>query len=820
MLKNYFKVGYRNLVKNPAYSFINIFGLAVGFFCCLLILVYLFHEFSYDSYHRQIDQLYQLGTRVRTGEKQETQASTPAPMGPAMKREFPEIQETARLFMFSLFGESKNLFQYTQPDGQIQSLYETHGFLADPSFFRLFNYDFVEGDPATALNEPNSLVLSKDIAKKIFGDQPALNKIIHISSYLNRDQNCVVRGVFRPGNQPSHIDGRFFISIYGGDMEQSMKGNENNMVNNNFYFTYLLLQPGTDPNKLASKFPAFIEKYAGKDLRAAGFSKSEFLIPVRSIHLQKELSADITPTANTSYLYMLGSVAAFILLIACINFMNLSTARSSRRSAEIGVRKVLGAQRISLVLQFLGESLLLTLAALVLAAGLFWIALPDFERMSGRNLSLPTSSYALLFGLFFIAGTITGLLGGFYPAFYLSSFQPVKILKGKFIHSLSALSIRKGLVVFQFVISFVLIIASVIIYRQMQFLRSADLGFAKDRQIIIPILSDEAIHQYGSLKNEISKNPRVLSVAGCYYYPGIFFNSLNNRMRRETQGPQEDLEVKMNWVDAHYLKTLEIEPVAGRLFSPEFPSDTLNHVILNEEAVKKLGFASPQQAIGQRVFRELRGESTLNEVIGVVKDFHFQDLHVPIAPFAFYLNNSGFFSYLIVHADKGEMGPVLKSIQSSWRRIDPAEPFSYSFLDDDFQKNYEPDNQLASIVNRFTMIAILISCLGLFGLANFSVEQRAREIGIRKILGASIPGIIGLLSKDFLRLVAMAILVASPLGYWIMNQWLQGFAYRIAASWFLFAFAAIMTLTIAFTTILFQAIKAATTNPVVTLKTE
>ena len=816
MIKNYLKVAWRNLMKNKVFSFINIVGLSVGLTCCMLIAVYLYNELSFDRYHKNINQLYQLATIFVKDGKEDKTPNTPAPMAVAMKQEFPEISETARIM--ALFAEDKTLLQYkeTLP----KSFYETKGFMADASFFKLFTYNFIEGDAASALKDPNTIVLSEEIAKKFFGDQPALNKLIHINSNTNGEFDFKVTGVYRPFDKPSQIDARFFISFQGGNMEQFVK-QQTDMVSNNMFNTFFLLKPGADAKRLESKFPAFVDKYLGTGLKAAGFYKKQFLIPVKDIHVYSGMSNDISAvgTVSSTYLYILASIALFTLLIACINFMNLSTARSSKRSAEVGIRKVLGAEKKSLVKQFLGESLLMSMIAFAIALGVTKLLLPAFSSVSGRNLSLNFSEHWLIILGFFALSIVAGLLAGSYPAFYLSSFKPVKVLKGRFTNSLSAIALRKGLVVFQFIISVVLIIASVVISNQMRYLRSTDLGFAKDQQIVIPLRSTTAKNVYASLKNEIKSNRQVQNVGATLYYPGMI-NPSDMGLYKEGKTVNDAKDVHTNWVDESLLQTLDIKPLAGRLFSKEFPSDTSSRMILNEEAIKQLGFGSPQSAIGGKVSFDWRGETYSWTIIGVVKDFHFQDLHVPIAPYAFQLNNHPSFNYLIVHAKAADISSLLKSMQASWHKLNSSEPFEYSFIDDDFQKNYEAENRLASIVGYFTLIAILISCLGLFGLATFSAEQRTKEIGVRKVLGASVSGIVTLLSKDFLKLVAISIVIASPVAWWVMNKWLQDFSYRTNISWTVFVVTTVIALLIALITISFQAIRAAVANPVKSLRSE
>ena len=816
MFRNYLKVAWRNLMKSKIFSFINVIGLSVGLTCCMLIAIYLYNEVSYDKYHKNINSLYQLATVFIKDGKEERTPNTPAPMAGAMKQEFPEIQETARLM--SLFAEDKTLLQYKQGSEAPKSFYETKGYMADASFFKLFTYNFIEGNPATALSEPNTIVLSEEIAKKFFGNEPALNKIIHINSNTNGEYDYKVIGVFRPIDKPSQIDARFFISFGGGDMENFIK-RQTDMISNNMFFTFFLLKPGADYKKLEAKFPAFVDKYMGTGLKSAGFFKKQFLIPVKDIHLYADVPADISPVGSVTYLYILASIALFTLIIARINFMNLSTARSSKRSAEVGIRKVLGAEKSSLVKQFLGESLLMSLVAFFIAFGITEMLLPKFSQVSGRNLSLNIVNDWFILAGFLALAIITGLLAGSYPAFYLSSFQPVKVLKGRFTNSLSAVALRKGLVVFQFIISVVLIIASVVIMNQMRYLRSADLGFAKDQQIIIPLRSTTAKSSYAALKNDLLSNQQVQNAGACLYYPGTIQPS-DMLVRKEEKTMADAKDVFTNWVDESFLQTLAIKPVAGRLFSKDFPSDTANRMIVNEETIKQLGFKSAQEAIGKRLAMDWRGETYSWTIIGVVKDFHFKDLHVAIEPYAFQLLSVPQYNYLIVHAKAKDIASLLKYVQQSWHKVNPNEPFEYSFLDEDFQKNYEAENRLSAIVGYFTIIAILISCLGLFGLATFSAEQRIKEIGVRKVLGASVTGIVTLLSKDFLKLVGISIIIASPIAWLAMNKWLQDFAYRTNISWTVFVITTVAALLIALITISFQAIRAAITNPVKSLRTE
>jgi putative ABC transport system permease protein len=817
MFRNYLLVAWRSLQKNKVFSFINIFGLSLGLTCCILISLYLLHETSYDSQHVNSSRLYQVGTTFIAQGKKSREPWSPAPLANDLQHVFPQIAATARIM--DLYAEDKTLLQYHTPGGEARSYFEEKGFLADSGFFKLFTYNFIEGDPASAMNNPYSIVLSEEIARKMFASQPALNKIIHIGSSTNGDHDYRVTGVFRPSTTPSHIDGRFFLSLNSGTWGDYIR-TTTNLANNNVLYTYLLLKPGADPDNLQSQFPAFVEKFEGKDLKAEGFYKQQFLIPVRDIHLHADTQhKDVTPSGSMSYLYILASIAVFILLIACINFMNLSTARFTKRSAEVGIRKTLGAVRSALIAQFLGEALLMTFIAFAVAFATTSALLPLFQSVAGMTLQLSNPQIILIAAASFGLAILTGLIAGSYPAFYLSSFDPVKVLKGKMSNSLAVGFLRKGLVVFQFGISVILIIASIVIFRQMKYMRQADLGFDRDRQIILPLRSAASKEMYTSFKDALEKDPRIISVGASAFYPGIH-NTTDELYYTPGKSVGDAIDVKINYVDFDFLKTLQIHLLTGHLFSQQYAADSIDGVVLNETAVTQLGYTA-ENAIGKKFYNSLDRAAQPIKVIGVVRDFNFEDLHVPIGPYGFQVNSSfKKFNYAIVHTGAGDIGPTLAAMQNAWHKLDPDEPFEYNFLDAEFNKNYTTDSRLSSIVGYFTLIAICISCLGLFGLATFSAEQRTKEIGIRRVLGASATGIVTLLSADFLKLVGISLVAASPLAYYLMHRWLQNFAYKTTISWTVFAFTAVLALLIAVATISLQAIRAATANPAKTLRTE
>jgi putative ABC transport system permease protein len=784
----------------------------------MLITIFISNEYSYDVFQKNGDRIYNVEQIMVRPEKQDRFATISAPIAALMQQEFPMIEKSVRFS--KLFLDDKTLLQYSDPSGNTKSFYETKGYVADPSFFNVFTYDFKEGNPENALIEPNSAVISENVAEKFFGPESALNKVIHISSSTNGDHDYKITGVFKDQRLPSHMDARFFLSFKGGNMDGFANGNTT-ILGNNMFYTYFLLKEGTNPANLESQFPYFIEKHMGKELRAIGLHREFFLTALKDIHLRSGIENTVTPAGNVNSLFILGSIAVLMLLIACINFMNLSTSSSSKRAVEVGVRKVLGAQKASLLWQFLGEALLMAIIALFFAFIFTLALLPLFESISGKNLYLSTGQRIVLFIGFIFLTIITGFFAGSYPAFYLSSFKPVRVLKGKFTNSLAAVSIRKGMVVFQFVISVVLIVASIVIADQMKFIRSKDLGFTKDQQIILPLRSSTAKKLYRSLKNELAGQSYMQSVGASMYYPGIF-NASDSFLYKEgqTMDKSKRVLVFINRGDNSLLQTFNIKAVAGRLFSEKFPADTNSRIILNETAVRELGFASVSEAVDKWVAMDWEGVNYRFDIVGVVKDFHFKDLHEPIEPYGILLGKDNDYNYLIAHTRSENIGSSLALLENAWHKINPAEPFDFSLLDQDFQKNYEADTRLASLINYFTLIAIFISCLGLFGLSIFSAEQRIKEIGIRKVLGASTSSIVFMLSKDFLKLVCIAVLIASPLAWFVMNKWLQNFAYRITISWKIFAFTIFLAVFIALVTIIFQAVKAALSNPIKNLRTE
>jgi putative ABC transport system permease protein len=696
-----------------------------------------------------------------------------------------------------------------------KQFFEKNGYYVDSTFFQLFTYDFKYGDVNTALFRPNTLVISESISEKLFGNENPVDKVIKLGLPFG-DFDYTVKGVFRENGNKSHIPAHFFLSMRNGDVGTWVE-NQNNWANNNIFHTYVKLKKGKDARLFGKKLPAFINRRGGADLKAAGFSKTLFIQPMKDIYLYSNLDGEIAPNGNIRYLYILGTIALFILAIACINFMNLSTARSEKRAREVGVRKVMGAGKSSLVWQFLGESVLMSVLALVLALVLAWIFLPLFNSLTEKSLQLFGEPEFIFFMVALTLGT--GLLSGLYPAFYLSSFRPVSVIKGKIINSFSASIIRKGLVVFQFTISVCLIMGAIVITRQLHFVENEPLGFNKNQQIVLPLQSNEAVKNYAALKNELLKNPEVNLVTSCSAYPGI--QNINDMLfYGEGKNNSDNVDVHMASVENDFIEALGFRILYGRGFSREFTADSAS-MVLNEKAVKDLGYR-PESAVGKKIYFDWQNARHTFQIIGVVKDFHFESLHNEIKPFGF--SNSEFFAnkynYLVANVRSADYSKVIAGIQQSWNKLNVGTPFAYSFIDQDFQKNYEKEKRTSGIVICFTSIAILIACLGLFGLAAFSAEQRTKEIGIRKVLGAAGSSIVAMLSKDFLKLIPLALLIAFPLGWWAMNKWLDNFVYRIHISWWMFGLAGGIAIFIAFLTVSYQSIKSALANPLKSLRTE
>jgi putative ABC transport system permease protein len=812
MLKNYFKVAFRGLTRNKAFSIINIFGLSIGLTTCLLILTYIVSESGYDRQNKDADLIFRVISQENTATNTEEKgwAGAPAPLAGGLKADLPEVAVSTRLLKFPMVDKML-LTAKTEKDKK--QFYETNGYYVDSTFFSVFTYDFRYGTAAACFQRPNSVVLSEELAQKLFGKENPVGRPVTVGLPFGNFE-YTVSGVFLDRDRKSHIPAHFFLSMHNNDVGKWVQS-MTNWATTTIFHTYIRLKATPDLAAFQRKLNADIDRYAAADLKAFGVHRHFALQPLTSIYLHSNAGYEIAPVGNATTLYILGSIAAFVLLIACINFMNLSTARSAKRAKEVGVRKVLGAEKRSLITQFLGESILMSGLALLLAVGLTRLLLPVFNSLVQKELRL-FDEPAIWLGIAALT-LVTGIIAGLYPAFYLSAFRPIAVLKGRLLNNFSALAIRKGLIVFQFTISICLVSAAIIVARQLDYLDSRPLGFKKDQQLVLPLQSQQAADNFVALKNELGKIPAVHSVTGGSSYPGI--ENINSLLfYGEGKTVHDVVSITTIEPEEDYLRTLGLTLLRGREFTRNSTADSTN-IILNETALKQLGY-DPETAIGRRIYYDFQGKHGTLQIIGIVRDFNFESLYNPIKPMAFTNLWPDKHRYLIANLSAANYSSLLAEVEAAWKRINSGVPFVYSFLDKDFQANYEKDQRASRIVGYFTFVTILIACLGLFGLSVFSAEQRTREIGIRKVLGASVTNISLLLSKDFLKLVAIAIFIASPLAWYGTNLWLQGFAYRIGVQWWLFLVAGGIALLIAWLTVSFQAIKAAIANPVTALRSE
>jgi putative ABC transport system permease protein len=812
MFKTSLKIAFRNLSRNKVFSFINIFGLAIGLATCLLITLYILDELSYDRQIKDGDRIYRIASAAldpSSGLKEKPWAAGPAPLAQGLLSDLPEVEQSARFL--NMPGLDKMLLK-VQQGKEIKQFYETNGYYVDSTFLRIFTYTFNYGDPLTALDQPNSIVISEDIAGKLFGNQNPVGKSVTISLPFG-DFIYTVKGVMRTQGFKSHIPAHFFLSMRNGDTGNWV-ARQHNWATNNIFHTYVKLKPGADLAAFEKKLQPFIDRRGGADQKAQGTHRALLVQPVRDIYLHSDLQDEIAPNGNITNIYILGSIAAFVLLIACINFMNLSTAHSGKRAREVGVRKVMGAEKGSLVVQFLSESVAISCLALLLSLALASALLPLFNNLTQKSLTLFDQPHIWIW--ISVLTLATGILSGLYPAMYLSSFQPIVVLKGKLLNSLSAAMVRKGLVVFQFTISICLVLGAIVISRQLNFLQHQELGFKKDQQIVLPLQSTEAVNHYDALKNELSKQEGIKLVTSGSTYPGIP-NTEDLLYYGEGKTVRDEVDVHLAGVNNDYFKTLGLTILQGRGFSREFTGDS-NSIVLNETAVKQLGY-DPRTAVGRNIYYDFQGIHGKVKIVGVVRDFNFESLYNSIKPFGFTTSNSKY-QYLIASLTTKDYRRLLTEIGAAWNKVNPNSPFVFSFLDKDFEKNYASDRRTSTLVGYFTGFAILIACLGLFGLSAFMAEQRTKEIGIRKVLGASILDVVTLLSGDFMRLVGIAILIASPLAWIGMHKWLQNFAYKIGVQWWMFAVAGLLAIGIALLTVSFQAIRSALTNPAESLRSE
>ncbi len=808
MFKNNLKIAIRNLRKFKGYAAINIAGLAIGVAACLLILQFVTDEFSFDQHHKNGERLYRVDTEFTISGETRKSSSTPSPLAWALKKDFPEVEEAARIYKVP--DVDKWLLKYEE-----NSFYEKLGAFADSNFFEVLTFDFLKGDASTALDQPYSIVISDKVASKLFGDEEPIGKTIEVNCSWG-ENDYQITGVFDSDKYQSHLNASLYISGMSANIGRRFYRLQE-WGGNNLFFTYIRLQEGADPNLLTAKLPKWMEGYAGERFRELGIHKEHYLTPVSDIYLRAESGNWFGGTGDITFIYILISVAAFILLIACINFMNLATAKATLRAKEVGVRKVTGASKTILIQQFMTEALVYASVAVVIAYVLAEMSLPVFNALVEKQLTIQLLDGQVLAWLMaFIA--LTTLVAGSYPALYLSSFSPVKIFRNNFGNKLSSRQVRKGLVVVQFIISIALIQGILVINEQMNYVRNKNLGFNPEAKIVMPVSTWETYLNFEPLRNELLQNNQIQQVAAASSYPGEI-NLETYFFFKEGQTPDEGFHAFSTNVTPEFMEMMDFELLKGRFFDRERLSDTTSTVVLSETTVKGMGFTM-DNVLGQRVFREWQGQKFEWEVIGVVKDFHSASLHRQIRGQVFEWNPQWLYNYFLTSVETQNIPKLLKSMENTWTTINPEVPFEFQFMEERLQQNYLADQRMSGLIFWGTLLAIFISCLGLFGLAAFAAERREKEIGVRKVLGASTTSIVALLSKDFIKLILVALVVAIPVSWYSMNQWLNDFAYRINIEWWVFALSGILAIGIALLTVSFQSVKAAIANPIQSLRNE
>ena len=810
MFENYFKIAWRSVVKNKTYSIINIIGLAIGLACFLLIALYVADETGYDRFYPNADRIYRINTDFRFGDEDRKMAQTSDMMGPLLKNDYPQVEEYTRIYTDDGPRLIKKGNEYID---------ERNVASVDSIFFNVFSLSVIAGNTRHALDEPNTVVVTAAAVNRYFGNTNVLGKTIEVkkgASLVPFKITAVIRDI--PAN--SHFRFDLFFSM------KDVNYNWGAVTSHNFY-TYLLLKKGTDYKIFEKNFPDYTRKYAIpyarkfmninslEEFEQSGNKLAYSLIPMTDIHLRSDREDEILPSGNIQYVYIFSAVALFILFIACINFMNLTTARSANRAREVGIRKVLGTGRRRLIAQFLFESVLMVFLALLLAVIIDYAVLGVFNDLAAKQLRLSALSAPSFAGALLLLPVIVGLLAGSYPAFFLSGFKPIEVLKGKLRQGSKSGSLRSVLVVFQFTTSILLIIATVVVYRQLHYIQTKNIGYAKDHVLVIS--------NTGSLgSNAAAFKNNVLQLSGVSNGTYSGYLPVSNSFRGDNTYSTEAVLTAgngfnmQNWnVDYDYIATLGMQLIKGRNFSKDFGADSTG-IIINEAAAKLLGSGN---VVGKDVYTpDNEGRVTKYHVIGVVKNFNYESLHSNIGPLGLFLSYSPYTASFRINTT--DIPGLLAQVKKTWEQLAPGMPFSYHFLDESFNNMYKTEARTGTIAILFSSLAIFIACLGLFGLATFIAEQKTKEIGIRKVLGASTAGIVQMLSKDFLKLVLIAFIIAAPAGGYFMNRWLQDFAYRTGVSWWIFVVAGLGALLIALVTVSFQAIKAALRNPVKSLRTE
>lgn len=806
MFQNYLLVAYRNLIRHKGFSFLNIAGLALGLTACLLIGLFVHDELQFDKFVPDGDRVYRLYTEQTNKEVPETYSPVTPMYATTLKQEFPEVEQTMRILMQS----ATNLLEVGE-----EKIYIEDGLIADSTFFGVFPLAFKYGSAPHALDAPTSIVLAEDVAKRFFGNENPVGKEIKVNK-----SNRVVTGVLRNGLAKFHLKISYLIPLSAAEIPPArMK-----RWGWHQFFTYAKLRPGADAQQAQAKLQRYIVEKVKPTMKDEELTDKPFLQPLQAIHLYSStFKYDSAVRGNITYVKALSFIAGFILLIAGFNFVNLATAKSMQRAKEVGIRKTIGASRQQLMLQFLSETVLLTFLSVVLAAGLTALLLPSLNAFTGKTMAFDLLGNPALLGLLAALTVVVGLVAGFYPALVLSSFQPVKVLKSAVVTDGlfgRVQWLRHGLIVVQFALSVFLIICAIVVFRQVSYLHNKDLGFNRDQIMFFPMRGENMNTHYDTFKNELAQVPGVVSASIGYGFPGD--QVAGDGLIVPTNGEPKRYSVTQLMVDYDYLKTLGLQLVTGRDFSKELKTDKDQAFIINETAVKEFGFGTPQQALGRTVQWQVWSDKNpdslkIGKVIGVVKDFHYKSLYDKLEPAVLQIFPGAYWKVAVKL--KGEnLGSSVDGVKQVWAKFSPESPIEYRFLDQNFDDMYKAEDKLKALLWTFTGIAIFVGCLGLFGLATYAAERRKKEIGIRKVLGASVGNIVSLLSKEFLVLVLVAAVIAFPAAWLAMSRWLQDFAYRIDMPVWAFLTAGLIAGAVAFVTVGYQAVRAATLNPVNNLR--
>jgi putative ABC transport system permease protein len=812
MFKNFLKVACRNLIRNKGFSAINIAGLTLGLTACLLIGLFVWDEKQYDQFLPDADQVYRVYNERTDNEGVSNTPRTPPMFATTLQRQFPEVEKAMRMMDL----QSKNLFEAGD-----KKIYEEGGLAAEPTFFDIFPLSFKYGSARKVLDDPNSVVLTDALAVKYFGHTDPVGKQLIIDK-----EPFLVKGVLKNTTDKFHLRLNYIIPVAHVLTAAKIPAKRMESWGWSQFYTYVKLKKGAQSAPLLAKFRDVIREKALPELKQGGSTYMPYLQPLKDVHLHSsDFKMDIAVKGNITYVKALTIIAVFILLIACFNFVNLATAKSLQRAKEVGVRKSIGASRKQLVLQYTGEAVLLLLISVLISLTLVTLFLPSLNHFTDKHIGTADLYNPVFLSVLLVSTLAVGVAAGFYPAWILSGFQPAKVLKSAPAGSGKPGQIpwlRHGLVVIQFTLSTLLIISAIIVFRQVNYLHNKDLGLNKEQILFFPMHDDNMFKNYAAFKNELTKSPGVSSASIGYGFPGDIFAGDDIIVPHGNE--QKTFPVTQLLVDDDYVKTLGLQIVAGRDFSKDITTDKDEAFIINETAVKELGYGTPEKALGQPLQWKVWDSKTPDSlkkgrIIGIVKDFHYKSLYDKLTAAVLQIYPPAYWK-VAVKMKTANLANTVADVKNAWNKYSPDFPIEYKFLDDNFDQMYRAEDKLRSLLYLFTGIAIFVGCLGLLGLAAFAAQRRTKEIGIRKVLGASMQRLVLMLSTDFLKLVVIALVIASPIAWYFMNKWLQDFAYRINIDWWIFAVAGLLSMLIAFLTVGFQAVKGAKANPVKSLRSE